>query len=62
MKQISGEDINKAQKNLEANMLKKAEEHGLLDSARDNAEAIIKGLLTGTRDLKGCTFEFEFED
>ena len=62
LNQISVEDVNNAQKNLEANMLKKAEEHGLLDSARDNAQMIIKGLLTGTRDLKGCTFEFEFED
>ena len=62
LNQISVEDVNNAQKNLEANMLKKAEEHGLLDSARDNARMIIKGLLTGTRDLKGCTFEFEFED
>jgi len=62
LNQISVEDVNNAQKNLEENMLKKAEEYGLLDTARENAQVIIKGLLTGTRDLKGYSFEFVFED
>lgn len=42
------EDFNNAQSELEDNMKSKAEEKGVLDMAKNNAETVLKGLLGST--------------
>ncbi len=60
LNQISTEDVNKVQKNLEAEMVKRAEEHGLLDTAKKNAETVISSMLKSADD--SYTVEIEWED
>lgn len=47
LNQISVADVNKAQKNLEKEMVERAERYGLLDKAKDNAETIVTAMLSG---------------
>lgn len=42
---ISVEDLNEAQKDLKEEMYERAEEKGILDMARENAEVLISGML-----------------
>lgn len=42
---ITAEDVNKAQKDLKEKMRRKAEEKGILDIAKSNAEALISGMV-----------------
>lgn len=48
LNQISVEDVNEAQKNLEDEMVKRAEDYGLLDNAQKNAEKILASMLKGS--------------
>lgn len=49
LNQISVENVNDAQKDLEEEMVKRAEECGLLDNARKNAETVITAMLQSTK-------------
>lgn len=60
LNQISVEDVNEAQKNLEDEMVRRAEDYGLLDNAQKNAEKILASMLKGSAD--DYTVEIQWQE
>ncbi|MBQ3601120.1 MAG: DUF4230 domain-containing protein [Lachnospiraceae bacterium] len=61
-RQVTLEENNEALENMKKNAEKNAIANGLYDNAKENAEVILRGFLSGLYDLDVYTIEFQYQE